>query len=482
MSVAPWPRVYAAAVVAALTAALAAAPGVAQERATQQRAAPDSRGQITLSFAPLVERAAPAVVNIFASRAVAESPVFSPLLDDPFFRRFFGDDLPFGEPRRRQQNALGSGVIVGPDGLVVTNHHVIVGADTIKVVLADRREYAAELVRDDAETDLAILQLRDLTEPLPFIELGDSDELKVGDLVLAIGNPFGVGQTVTSGIVSALARSNVGVSDFNFFIQTDAAINPGNSGGALLRMDGRLAGVNTAIFSRSGGSQGVGFAVPANMVRTVIDSVGRAGALRRPWLGAASQDVTAAIADALGLARPVGVVLSDIYSGGPAARAGLAPGDVVAAVAGHPVLDAGGLRFRLATAPLGSTVAIDAVRDGRPLTLRLPVEVAPEQPPRNTATLAGRQPLAGATVVNLSPAVAEELGVDMFASGVVVTEIGRGSPAARVGLRPLDTILTINGTKAPNVAALLGLVAEPQARWQVAIRRNGRVLSVTVAG
>ena len=464
-------------VLAVLVLLVATMPAAAQDRVV-----PDSQAQITLSFAPLVNQAAPAVVNIFASRTVHERRRISPLFDDPFFRRFFGDDLPFGAPRPRVQNALGSGVIVEPDGLVVTNYHVIDGADDIKVVLSDRHEYAATIVRDDEDTDLAILQLQDLAEPLPHIELGDSDELQVGDLVLAIGNPFGVGQTVTSGIVSALARSSVGITDFNFFIQTDAAINPGNSGGALLRMDGRLAGINTAIFSRSGGSQGIGFAVPANMVRTVIDSVGVAGRLRRPWLGASGQDVTAAIAEALGLPRPTGVVVAEIYAGGPADRAGLEPGDVIASVAGHDVADLGGLRFRLATAPLGGKIAVTALRDGRARALSFSVELAPEVPPRNETQLRGPQPLAGATVINLSPATAEEFGLDPFAEGVVVVDIAPGSPAARLGLRPLDTIVAVNGRRVAGVASLAAMVGDRRDRWQVSIRRDGRVLSVTVAG
>jgi serine protease Do len=239
----------------------------------QLRAVPDDRARIELSFAPVVRRAAPAVVNVITRRTAAERRGVPPLFDDPFFRRFFGDGFAPGQPEE-EQGAVGSGVIVDPTGLVVTNHHVIAGAAAIRIVLSDRREFDATLVRDDERTDLAILRIVTGKTTLPWLDLADSDELEVGDLVLAIGNPFGVGQTVTSGIVSGLARTNVGITDFNFFIQTDAAINPGNSGGALVTMDGQLAGVNTAIFSRSGGNQGIGFAVPANMVRTVLASVG----------------------------------------------------------------------------------------------------------------------------------------------------------------------------------------------------------------
>ncbi|MHA1566806.1 MAG: trypsin-like peptidase domain-containing protein, partial [Alphaproteobacteria bacterium] len=348
-------------VVRKLLLSLAAALGLVTADpavALADRVVPGDQAQITLSFAPLVRQAAPAVVNVFARRVVRQQQA-PPLFKDPFFRRFFGDD--FAAPRRRQESTLGSGVIVDPRGLIVTNHHVIAGAEAIRVVLADRREFDAELVVDDERTDLAILRIEVLGD-LSYVTLADSDEISVGDLVLAIGNPFGVGQTVTSGIVSALARTNVGITDFNFFIQTDAAINPGNSGGALLTMDGRLAGVNTAIFSRSGGSQGIGFAVPANMVRTVLASVGEAGVIRRPWLGAAGQSVNAEMAQALGLARPGGVVVSKVFPQGPAARAGIRPRDVIVAVDGHSIDDLETLRFRLATAKLGTIVPMEVIR------------------------------------------------------------------------------------------------------------------------
>ncbi|MEK9661041.1 MAG: trypsin-like peptidase domain-containing protein, partial [Alphaproteobacteria bacterium] len=310
----------------------------AQPVIAQLRVVPETREQIDLSFAPLVKRASPAVVNIITRRVVAVKPAVPPLFDDPFFRRFFGEPTP-REPREREQGAVGSGVIVSPDGVIVTNHHVIEGADEIRVVLADRREFAARLIRDDERTDLAVLRVDNGDTPLPWLELANSDELEVGDLVLAIGNPFGVGQTVTSGIISGLARTNVGITDFNFFIQTDAAINPGNSGGALVTMDGRLAGVNTAIFSRSGGNQGIGFAVPANMVRTVIASVDGGLRVIRPWLGAALQNVDRSISEALGLERPFGVLITDMHPNGPAKRAGLVTGAVIVSVNGQPVAD-----------------------------------------------------------------------------------------------------------------------------------------------
>ncbi len=260
--------------------------------AAQDRRVPSSPAELRLSYAPIVQRVQPAVVNVYAAKVVQNR---NPLLDDPIFRRFFG--VP-GQQQEQVQRSLGSGVIVDASGLVVTNVHVIEGADQVKVSLSDKREFEAEIVLKDSRSDLAVLRLKDTKEKFPALEFTNSDELLVGDVVMAIGNPFGVGQTVTHGIISALARTQVGITDYQFFIQTDAAINPGNSGGALVDMNGRLAGINTAIYSRSGGSQGIGFAIPANMVRVVVASAKGGGkAVKRPWLGAKLQAVTPEIAE-----------------------------------------------------------------------------------------------------------------------------------------------------------------------------------------
>jgi serine protease Do len=455
------------------------AVGGLTEGAVAQKTVPSSADEITLSFAPLVKQAAPAVVNIFTRKAVTQR--VSPLFDDPFFRRFFGDAFP-PQRRKRFENSLGSGVIVEPDGLIVTNFHVISGADEIKVVLADRREFAATVLREDERSDLAVLKIETGEDDLPHIDLGDSDQLEVGDLVIAIGNPFGVGQTVTSGIVSGLARTNVGITDFNFFIQTDAAINPGNSGGALLRMDGKLAGVNTAIFSRSGGSQGIGFAVPANMVRTVIASAGVAGRLQRPWLGAEVQDVTAEIAEAIGLARPVGALVTESHPDGPARRSGLRVGDIITEIDGQRVDDMESLEFRIATGVLGETAELSVMRSSGDFRIRLPLEVPPEIPPRDETELGGNHPIAGAKVVNLSPAVAEELGFNHLAAGVVIIDVVRGSPAARLGFRPDDIVLRVNDTEIGSVATLRRAVSASPASWRLAVMRGNKRLTLTVPG
>jgi serine protease Do len=464
-----------------LTLLLLAVATAAGSAMAQTKRVPAERAEVELSFAPLVRRAAPAVVNIYAKRRVV-SESSSPLFDDPFFRRFFGDNFTFGFPRERMQNSLGSGVLVSADGLVVTNHHVIEKADAITVVLADRREFDAALVLGDDRTDLAVLRIAARGERLPFLEFRNSDDLEVGDLVLAIGNPFGVGQTVTGGIVSAVARTAKGISDLGFFIQTDAAINPGNSGGALVTMDGRLAGINTAIYSRGGGSIGIGFAIPANMVATVVEAAVRGGKVRRPWLGASTQDVTTDLAASLGLGRPVGVIVRDVYAGGPADRAGIRVGDVITAVGGREIDDRAALAFRIATGRPGGQAVLSVVRGGAERTVRLPLETAPETPPRDVRRIDGRNPLAGATVANLSPALAEELSLDSATRGVIVLDVAARSPAQRVGFRPGDIVLAVNGTAIDATERLARLVARPAERWRLSVRRDDRTLTLNIEG
>src|ERR1700749_594655 len=301
---------------------------------SQDRRVPSSPAELRLSYAPIVQREQPAVVNVFDTKVVQNR---NPFMEDPIFRRFFG--VPGNQPEQMQRS-LGSGVIVDPSGLVVTNVHVIEGADQVKVSLSDKREFEAEIVLKDSRSDLAVLRLKDVHEKFPTLDFANSDELMVGDVVLAIGNPFGVGQTVTHGIISALARTQVGITDYQFFIQTDAPINPGNSGGALVDMTGRLAGINTAIYSRSGGSQGIGFAIPANMVRVVVASAKGGGkAVKRPGLGPKLQNVTQDIAESLGLRSPSGARVANVVANSPAARAGLKSSDLIVAVDGQAVED-----------------------------------------------------------------------------------------------------------------------------------------------
>ncbi len=471
-----------AAVIGLLFVAAAAAAVPPKAVMADQVKVPESREEIALSFAPVVRRVAPAVVNIYAKRMVRQR-AFSPLFDDPFFKRFFGDSFGrLGQPRERVQNALGSGVIVDAGGLVVTNYHVIQGASEITVVLADRREFSAELVVSDERSDLSVLRIDAAGEALPTLEFKDSDEAEVGDLVLAIGNPFGVGQTVTSGIISALARTQAGISDFNFFIQTDAAVNPGNSGGALVTLDGRLIGINTAIYSRSGGSIGIGFAVPSEMVRTVVASAQAGGRIMRPWAGIVGQTLSADLAEGFGLSRPGGVVVNQVYDGGPANAAGIRQGDVIVEIDGERVNDVETLQFRVATGRLGEHLGLQVVRAGDIVDLALPLSEAPETPPRDLKTLDGRHPLKGATIANLSPALAEELDLQGAWDGVILLKVPRGTVARRYRFRPGDVLLEINDEKVTRAADVEALLTRASDRWTVVFRRKGRVRRVELSG
>ncbi|MBV9531108.1 MAG: DegQ family serine endoprotease [Bradyrhizobium sp.] len=447
---------------------------IATPASAQERRVPTSAAELRLSYAPIVQRVQPAVVNVYAAKVMPRNS----LLDDPMFRRFFG--VP-GQPEQMQRS-LGSGVMVDPSGLVVTNVHVIEGADQVKVSLADKREFEAEIVLKDARSDLAVLRLKDSHERFPTLDFANSDELMVGDVVLAIGNPFAVGQTVTHGIISALARTQVGITDYQFFIQTDAAINPGNSGGALVDMTGRLAGINTAIYSRSGGSQGIGFAIPANMVRVVVASAKSGGkAVKRPWLGARLQAVTPDIADSLGLKTPSGALVASVVPNGPAARAGLKSSDLIVGIDGQPIDDPNAFDYRFATHPLGGTSQIDVVRGGRPLKLALALETAPDTG-RNEITLSGRSPFEGATVANISPAVADELHIDDDTAGVVVTDIADDSAAANVGLKKGDIIMAVNTKKIAKTSDLDKASREQVRLWHITLVRGGQEINVTLGG
>jgi Do/DeqQ family serine protease len=442
----------------------------------QDRRIPSSAAELRLSYAPIVQRVQPAVVNVYAAKVVQNH---NPLLDDPIFRRFFG--VP-GQQPEQMQRSLGSGVMVDSSGLVVTNNHVIEGADQVKVSLSDKREFEAEIVLKDSRSDLAVLHLKDVHEKFATLDFANSDELQVGDVVLAIGNPFGVGQTVTHGIISALARTQVGITDYQFFIQTDAAINPGNSGGALVDMTGKLAGINTAIFSRSGGSQGIGFAIPANMVRVVVASARSGGkAVKRPWLGARLQTVTPEIADTLGLKRPSGALVANVVSGSPAARAGLKLSDLIVAIEGQAVDDPNAFDYRFATRALGGAAEIEIQRAGRPVKLSVPLETAPDGG-RDEIVLTTRSPFQGAKVANISPAVADELHLDSDTEGVVVTEIADDSTAASVGFQKGDIIVGVNSQKIARTGDLEKVTRAGSRLWRIQMLRGGQQINATLGG
>jgi Do/DeqQ family serine protease len=442
----------------------------------QDRKVPTSPAELKLSYAPIVQRVQPAVVNVYAAKIVQNR---NPFLDDPIFRRFFGLQ---GGPQEQMQRSLGSGVMVDPSGLVVTNVHVIEGADQVKVSLSDKREFEAEIILKDSRSDLAVLKLKDSHEKFPTLDFANSDELMVGDVVLAIGNPFGVGQTVTHGIISALARTQVGVTDYQFFIQTDAAINPGNSGGALVDMTGRLAGINTAIYSRSGGSQGIGFAIPANMVRVVVASAKSGGkAVKRPWLGAKLQAVTPEIAESLGLRSPNGALVASVVANSPAARAGLKSSDLITAIDGQTVEDPNAFDYRFATHPLGGTSQVDIQRGGKPFRVNVPLETAPDTG-RNEIVLTSRSPFQGAKVANISPAVADELHLDADTEGVVVTELADDSTAAGVGFQKGDIIVAVNNSKIGKTSDLEKAAGLSSRVWRITLVRGGQQINVTLGG
>lgn len=459
------------ALAALLVSSVLAVPALAQDRVV-----PNSSNQLRMSYAPIVQRVQPAVVNVYAAKMVQNR---NPLLDDPMFRRFFG--VPGTQPEQMQRS-LGSGVMVDASGLVVTNNHVIEGADQVKVSLSDKREFEAEIVLKDSRTDLAVLRLKDVSEKFPVLDFANSDDALVGDVVLAIGNPFGVGQTVTHGIISALARTQVGITDYQFFIQTDAAINPGNSGGALVDMTGKLVGVNTAIFSRSGGSQGIGFAIPANMVRVVVASAKSGGnAVKRPWLGARLQAVTPEIAETLGLKRPTGALVANVTTGSPAARGGLKLSDLIVSIDGQVIDDPNAFDYRFATRPLGGSAQVEVMRAGKSVKLTVPLETAPDTG-RDEIVIKSRSPFQGAKVANISPALADELKLDASIEGVAVIDLASDAPAASVGFQKGDVILSVNGKKIARTADLEKVTNEASRLWRITVLRGGQQLSVVLGG
>ncbi|MER8898654.1 DegQ family serine endoprotease [Mesorhizobium sp. M0676] len=441
--------------------------GVEGENGTSgpDKRVPFGREEVQLSFAPLVKQTAPAVVNVYASQT---AKVTSPFDGDPFFEEFFGRAQP------RAQSSLGSGVLVDPSGVVVTNFHVIKDADEVKVATADGREFTSKVMLKDETLDLAVLKITS-DKPFPVIAIGDSDALEVGDLVLAIGNPFGVGQTTTSGIVSALARSHIGVSDSGYFIQTDAAINPGNSGGALINMGGQLVGINTAIYSRSGGSIGIGFAIPANMVRAFADAA-KAGLdfFERPYIGAEFEAVTPQIAESM--EKPTGALVSSVEEAGPAAKAGLKPGDVVLQLNGTTVEGIEALDYRMATLSIGTKATFAILSKGQQATMEIALERAPEGAKASEVTLHGRSPFSGAKVAELSPRLAQRLGLRTDLKGVTVVDINRDSPAADFGFQPGDIVREVNGTTVDTAAVLAQLAQQDTRWWRFTVERGGQIL------
>lgn len=449
--------------------ALSLAHGMLPVSAMAETRVPESLAEAKLSFAPVVKRAVPAVVNIYATRMTARA---SPFADDPFFSQFFRRFRPLP----RAQNSLGSGVILRPEGIVVSNYHVVGQATDIRVVLSDRREFDGEVILGDPEADLAVIRLAE-AEDLPALEIADSDGAEVGDLVLAVGNPFGVGQTVSSGIVSALARGGAVRGGGGYFIQTDAPINPGNSGGALVDMEGRLLGINTSILTRSGGSNGIGFAIPANLVRQYVEQAAAGETrLRRPWAGIAVQTVDWSLAEALGLDVPKGVLVLEMHPQSPYVAAGVLAGDAVVAFDGAPVDSGSEMRFRMLSRGIGSRAEVSLLRDGEEMTLTVPMAPAPDDPPRDARRLETGNALDGLSVANVNPAVIQEFDLSIVSRGVVAIAVeGR---SAHTQLRPGDIILAVNGERVENSATMERLASSLASDWLIEFERDGQSGSI----
>ena len=470
---------------AGLTLILLMLPACGQERNAGHavaRQVPTSVQQIQLSFAPIVRKAAPAVVNIQASRT--QQTARQPFLNDPMLEFFFGQSSPNRSPRREQvENALGSGVLLEADGVIVTNNHVIDDADQITVILADRRSFAAQVLSRDDHADLAFLKIDAHGQKLPTLQLARSDALEVGDLVLAIGNPFGIGQTVTSGIVSATNRSPEGLERDVSFIQTDAAINPGNSGGALVDLDGKLAGINTAIFSQSGGSIGIGFAIPADLVRIRLqDAMSGSQTISRPWPAAELQSVDVGIAEGLRMQTPRGILVGQVWPEGAAAKAGLQAGDVILAVDGVAIDDPTAFGYRMSLQPLGTSAHLKVLRRGRELTMELPRLTAPEKPVPDLTSFNPDEALGGSSVANMSPGFNERNGLDPFQQGVVVVDVQPGSRAAYMNLEAGDQIIAVNNSEVHSVAELTRALPRRGRPFRLAVKSSGQLYQLRVAG
>jgi serine protease Do len=440
------------------------------------------------SFAPVVKTAQPAVVSI-ASTKVVKAPSgdegLSPFFNDPMFRQFFGDGAgprsrP-GQPREHREQGLGSGVIVNSDGYILTNNHVVDGANDIKVITSDKRELKARIVGADPKTDVAVVKVE--AKNLPTLAFADSSQAQVGDIVLAIGNPFGIGQTVTMGVISATGRGNLGIEDYEDFIQTDAAINPGNSGGALINTSGQLIGINTAILSRAGGNQGVGFAEPANLAREVMTQLLKSGKVSRGYLGVLIQPVTPDIAKAFNMADARGALIGEVSADSPASKAGLGQGDVITELNGARVDDSRELRLKISQFAPGTVVKLKVVRDGAPRDVSVTLGELPNEKAAASVENSENGSLNGLSVENLSPQVARQLELPAGVTGVVVTEVQDGSRADEAGLQRGDVIEQVNRQPVKNVTDFeRAMKAVGERSAALLVYRNGHTSFIVISG
>lgn len=438
---------------------------------------PHTEKEIILSYAAAVKKVAPAVVNIYTVHHPKVKVVNSPFLDDPFFKQFFEHLHP---EYKQDQFSLGSGVIVTKEGFILTNYHVVENADVIQVVLSDKREFVAKVVVTDKRSDLALLKI-DAKGDFPYLTINPQENLAVGDVVLAIGNPFGVGQTVTHGIVSALARSQEGISDFRSFIQTDAAINPGNSGGALVTTDGQLIGINTAIYSKSGGSMGIGFAIPTTLAIPVIASINNGGRIVRPWIGLEVEDVALNDIVTIGLNRPSGVLVKNVYPEGPAHKAGVKKGDIIASLDGHEIADKAALDYRVAIAPVGANAMIKILRQNEEKNLPIQLLEPNEAKDPHPFSVEGRHPLQGAKMRILSPSLALDMGLNPMQAGVVITELPQTGFVAQLGMLPGDILVSVNKKAINTKKDVLELFKNKVKVWDLIFKRGDKLLHFHVA-
>jgi serine protease Do len=437
-------------------------------------------GQLKTTFAPVVKQTTDSVVNIFTEKVIKRGQ-HSPFGRDPFFQGFFNDF--FTAPMRsRVEKSLGSGVVVTPQGHVVTNYHVIDGADAIKVVFNDAREISAKLINADKRLDIAVLALElEKNETIPHLTFGDSDTLEVGDIILAIGNPYGVGQSVSMGIISALGRSNLGVNQFENFIQTDAAINPGNSGGAMVDSRGYLIGINTAIFTKNGGDMGIGFATPSNAVKAIVESILTTGKVVKPWLGATGQNLTPDLSEHLGLRTPTGVLINEIAHGSPAQKAGLKIGDIILEMDNHKISNTSTLNSRIAMATMTDESKLKIKRNGTNKNLFIQFESLPERNPKDQITIQGRNPLRGFTVEKITPTLTQQMDIPFDTKGVVVISSPQKSYGfMSLGLREGDIILSINKTETKNLNRLQDALSKRTRTWNISYKRGNKVFRTVI--